>query len=545
MTQFIRFLIICGLVFGLLILYGCDSSGGSTDEVNQAPTATITSPSEGSKYTSSANIPFTGIGTDAEDGEVLGSTFEWTSDRDDLLYSGRKWFSTNHLSVGTHTITLAVTDKDGDTGTDSITITIEYNNPPTAAIISPLDGSTFIYGTKIFFSGTGSDKEDGELSGDFNFEWMPNGTPWISYDGKNFSTYDFCPGTEIITLTVKDMDGATGTDSVTITIIRAYPRVNFNQLPDTGQNDSYTKTFGEDSDYTINSQSYTKLDENGNPIAESAASWPMVRDNVTGLVWEVKTDDGSIHDRDNRYTWDSVQDTFIPSLNSSRFGGYSDWRMPSVMELSTIIDHGSHSPAINTNYFPNTKSSYYLSSVRKHCWSYPLCVDFINGRVYDPNFFFWGESEGKMPNYGYMRAVRGGSGPASGQEFVDNGDGTVTDTETGLMWKKTTASNRTWEEALTYCETLTLAGYSDWRLPNRIELQSLVDYNRITPSIDTDYFPDTKPQSRYWSSTSDIYSGGAWYVDLYHCFVVSEKAESYDVRAVRGGQISLMPVFEL
>ena len=59
-------------------------------------------------------------------------------------------------------------------------------------------------------------------------------------------------------------------------------------VPDTGQEQSYTDTFGEDSDYTINPQSYTKLDEYGNELPDDALIWVMVRDNVTGLIWEVK-----------------------------------------------------------------------------------------------------------------------------------------------------------------------------------------------------------------------------------------------------------------
>jgi len=120
-------------------------------------------------------------------------------------------------------------------------------------------------------------------------------------------------------------------------------------MPDTSQTQSYTDTFGEDSDYTINPPSYTKLDAQGNDLPDSAASWTMVRDNVTGLIWEVKTDDGSIHDKDNKYTWyDSNSQTnggnagtsgdgtdtedFIKALNDANFGGYSDWRFPTVKE---------------------------------------------------------------------------------------------------------------------------------------------------------------------------------------------------------------------
>ena len=58
------------------------------------------------------------------------------------------------------------------------------------------------------------------------------------------------------------------------------------------------------------------------------------------------------------------------------------------------------------------------------------------------------------------------------------------------MWQQATAPGTyTWEQAFTYCENFTLGGYSDWRLPNRNELQSIVDYSRYNPSIDTTSFP--------------------------------------------------------
>jgi len=85
-------------------------------------------------------------------------------------------------------------------------------------------------------------------------------------------------------------------------------------VPDTGQTQSYTDTFGEDSDYLINPPSYTKLDAQGNDLPDSATKWVMVRDNVTGLIWEVKqAGDGTknysnLHDADNTYTWQNGQE---------------------------------------------------------------------------------------------------------------------------------------------------------------------------------------------------------------------------------------------
>jgi hypothetical protein len=145
---------------------------------------------------------------------------------------------------------------------------------------------------------------------------------------------------------------------------------------------------------------------------------------------------------------------------------------------------------------------------------------------------------------GYMRAVRGGQ-CGSLDNFIDNRDSTVTNTDTGLMWELKTddGGNRdkdnvyNWEEALSYCESLDLAGYDDWRLPNKNELQSLVDYTKHSPSINTTFFSDTQ-ESYYWSSTTYAGTpGDAWVVDFgYGGFDYGDKSYYGYVRAVRGGQ---------
>jgi hypothetical protein len=86
----------------------------------------------------------------------------------------------------------------------------------------------------------------------------------------------------------------------------------------------------------------------------------MVRDNVTGLIWEVKTDDAGPRDKDNKYTWDEAN-AYCDALE---LGGHSDWRLPSREELRSIVDYSIFyfDPAINVSYFPNTVSSGYWSS---------------------------------------------------------------------------------------------------------------------------------------------------------------------------------------
>jgi inhibitor of cysteine peptidase len=120
--------------------------------------------------------------------------------------------------------------------------------------------------------------------------------------------------------------------------------------------------------------------------------------------------------------------------------------------------------------------------------------------------------------------------------MVDNGNGTVTD-RSGLMWQKATAPGTyTWQQALSYCENLSLAGYTDWRLPNFYELQSLVDNSHYNPAIDPLLAPYTVSDF-YWSSSDTIYPSDpdtAWFVDFQDGWnYISYKYNSYYVRAVR------------
>lgn len=130
----------------------------------------------------------------------------------------------------------------------------------------------------------------------------------------------------------------------------------------------------------------------------------------------------------------------------------------------------------------------------------------------------------------------------SSTAYNDNGNGTVTANNTGLMWqKKDDGSTRTWDTAGTYCDGLNLGGHSDWRLPTKKELMSIVDYSipYPGPTINTTYFSNTK-SSYYWSSTTYAkYPYGAWLVRFSDGFVGSYYKSHYDnyVRCVRGGQL--------
>ena len=151
--------------------------------------------------------------------------------------------------------------------------------------------------------------------------------------------------------------------------------------------------------------------------------------------------------------------------------------------------------------------------------------------------------------------------------FTDNGDCTATDNLTGLMWEVKSnydsigdfdnpndADNMYhWQGALELCENLILnndgewtigtpnssgAKYDDWRLPNLRELQSLVDYSKVNPTIDTDCFPNTWSSSMYWSSTTFVNTlAEAWGIGFYYGYSLeSAKSTPSYIRAVRGGR---------
>ncbi|NWH05512.1 DUF1566 domain-containing protein [Desulfobacter latus] len=126
-------------------------------------------------------------------------------------------------------------------------------------------------------------------------------------------------------------------------------------------------------------------------------------------------------------------------------------------------------------------------------------------------------------------------GPAPA--YQDNGDGTVTDLNTGLMWQQEDDdTRRTWQDAVDYCDALVFAGYSDWHLPTRRELFSIVNLGRYDPAIDTDYFPGCN-SSYYWSgSMYASNSSDAWDVYFNHGYVYHyARTHNFYVRCVRSG----------
>ena len=135
-------------------------------------------------------------------------------------------------------------------------------------------------------------------------------------------------------------------------------------------------------------------------------------------------------------------------------------------------------------------------------------------------------------------------------DFVVNANGTVSHTPTGLMWKQCNEGKRgaacatgaasylTWADALTTARSSNFAGYTDWRLPNKQELESVVDDRCHSPAINDTVFPGTVTDGTWASTTWSVGPASAWIVDfVYGDSAISNKSnDPYVVRLVRGGQ---------
>lgn len=282
------------------------------------------------------------------------------------------------------------------------------------------------------------------------------------------------------------------------------------KLPDTGQTGDYTKTFGEDSDYSIN------------PMYYNINSAKIATDTVTGLMWQ-RTDGGEM----------TIENARIYA-DTSMLGGFTDWRLPTAQESFSLQNLDKINPSMDSNVFPNTNAEYW--------WTSEL-------RSNDPNRIWATNSGGGIGAHPksetksaggskrfHVRIVRNTFTPRSELHFTDNGNGTISDHFTGLMWQKVPGTDSlSWEKALQYAENLNLAGFSDWRLPNIKELNSINDESKNAPSVNTTLFPTVK-STRYWSSTTQKgQTANAWFIDFQNFGLTSyfAKTKGYYALCVR------------
>ncbi|MBH1989376.1 MAG: DUF1566 domain-containing protein, partial [Myxococcaceae bacterium] len=241
----------------------------------------------------------------------------------------------------------------------------------------------------------------------------------------------------------------------------------------------------------------------------------QVLDTVTGLNWQ-RTVSGT-------YNWSSAQ-AYCEGLN---LDGLS-WRLPSVKELSTLLDVrvAYPGPTINATAFPSTPQSAFWTSIPYSCasssnaWLVAFtfgnvvsngmggnnCVRCVRSpQVYNPEWANWQVATGVYQDNANQTG-----------RYLESVPGVITDQMTGLQWQKVgSAPAGNWTAARAYCADLFESGFGDWRLPTHVQLQTLVDYTMdcAGPSVDLDFFPGTQTSSYYWSSDAlQDYPGSAWWV---------------------------------
>ena len=324
-----------------------------------------------------------------------------------------------------------------------------------------------------------------------------------------------------------------------------------NKLPDTGQSLTNGSTLGQDADYSVNIPAYT---DNGNGT---------ISDKITGLIWQ-KLDNGestwetavanttnnttggyadwrlptpvelfSIQNHNNNkpamdmiyfptnpvggadYLWTSDlygSDTnyIWCANNGGGLGPKQKWETLSatVTLLNCTTASGSTNVTcastanlvagavlLGTNLAANTT----VYQVRNGTSIY------INQPATNSGSALTLTAHG--PSRYHARYVRGAK-PTNGHNYLNNGDGTITDLDTGLMWQQVPSASTNWYAAITNAENLSLGGYTDWRLPNVKELQTLTDYTLATATSTSGILPclnrvlfSSAPATAYWTST--------------------------------------------
>ena len=296
---------------------------------------------------------------------------------------------------------------------------------------------------------------------------------------------------------------------------------------DTGQDACYNAN-GEEIDTPAAGEDFYGQDAQfeSTPFSYDAADG-IVTDLNTGLMWQ------QVPSSEN-FTWQEAVD-YCENLE---FGGYDDWRMPSAKELFSISNFSEGWPYLDLDYFnlasgEVTKdeqfwtSNYYVGTTVEGGSNAAFGVNHVTGHIKA----YAAEAHGPVGGK-FVRAVRGEEYGIN--DFTDNGDGTITDIATGLMWAQDDDSlTLDWQNALAYAEDSQLAGYSDWRLPDVKELQSIVDYSysptatvseNIGAAIDPIFSctaiineAGNDDYGYYWTNTSARFQSGnpyyyAWYV---------------------------------
>ena len=222
----------------------------------------------------------------------------------------------------------------------------------------------------------------------------------------------------------------------------------------------------------------------------------IVHDNNTGLEWMKSLEN------DEDFGWSDAR-SYCSGLP---YGGYDDWRVPTPKEYLTIVDNGRSYPTMDTRYFDAPQPYGEHNYINYNSWTSVRDVDY--------SLWYWAVEfdSGALENIAnnstrFVRCVRGDTMPESSfvipEEYEEAEEKIVFDIVTGLQWQYDDIdipdNDSFWLGALDYCENLTYAGFSDWRLPNKDELTTIADFTKHDPATS---FPDIQAVTYLLSSTT-------------------------------------------
>jgi hypothetical protein len=296
-----------------------------------------------------------------------------------------------------------------------------------------------------------------------------------------------------------------------------------------------------------------------------------VSDLVTGLMWE-KEGRGDV-------SWNDA--TGLAA--QARTAGHGDWRVPTIKELYSLIlfsgvtwgPGGGARPYLDQRVFSFPASA---GPGRRVMDARYMSSTPYDGRVMGNQRAFFGVNfaDGRLEAYSIdgpmrrgwrLRLVRGSTTQGT-NDFQNNNDGTVTDRASGLIWTRGDSGTlrardkrgngaTDWPGALAFCETLTLAGRSDWRLPNAKELQSIVDYTRSPwsgrePALDPvfQFTSITAEDGRkdfpaYWTSTTHLAGPEGMAVILHFGRALGSGRDDLAQRGPRGADAPPPPLMDV
>lgn len=225
----------------------------------------------------------------------------------------------------------------------------------------------------------------------------------------------------------------------------------------------------------------------------------VVSDRVTGLMWQRAVDDKIVTAAEAGAKCQALS-----------LGGYEDWRLPSRIELASIIDSKRTQPAIDLTVFPGAPSDWF--------WTSSVAADNPEAAWYIYFYFGYPKTELAVNQFSVRCVRRTTPSPVPSPRYDTQVD-TVRDVATGLIWQRAVPDlTFTFDAGRAYCSQLMLSGKKGWRVPSMVELLTLIDERAaVGPMIDREAFPNT-PSEAFWSSTdfSETPGMSAWQVYFDH-----------------------------